>query len=103
MSTYNVQEISKLLHVNEETVRRWIRKGDLKAEQSSKKKGNIVNDYELYRFINDKPKYKAMIAKENKKHVEPPLNEIVNLLLTQRNLLDELILTLQSMTNEEAQ
>ena len=35
MSMYNTKEIADLLDINEETVRRWIRSGELKAERSS--------------------------------------------------------------------
>lgn len=36
MFIYSVKEIAKLLSVNEETVRRWIGKGFLKAEYIEK-------------------------------------------------------------------
>ena len=44
MRNYNVVEIAKLLNVNKETVRRWIRSGDLKSTKTSKKHGNIINE-----------------------------------------------------------
>lgn len=62
MSMYNVREIAKLFDVSEETVRRWIRSRKLKAERSSRKEGNIVNEDELFKFVYDKPKYKKMIV-----------------------------------------
>jgi excisionase family DNA binding protein len=58
MSIYNTKEIAELLNINEETVRRWIRSGKLKAERSSKKQGNVVYEEDLFEFISDKPKYK---------------------------------------------
>lgn len=58
MKTYSVKQISKMLSTNQETVRRWIRDGKLKAEQSSKKEGNVVQEKELKRFLTETPKYR---------------------------------------------
>lgn len=38
MSEYNVKQISEMLNINPETVRRWIRNGKLDAKQASKKR-----------------------------------------------------------------
>lgn len=50
MKTYTVKEISDMLKIDPETVRRWIRSGKLQAEQSSRKDGNVVTDQMLQSF-----------------------------------------------------
>lgn len=50
MSMYNTKELSELLDVNEETVRRWIRSGKLKAERSSKKTRQYCTRKRFIRF-----------------------------------------------------
>lgn len=59
MKTYSVKQIAKMLQTNPETVRRWIRDDKLKAEQVSRKGGNVVTEAELKRFIKATPKYLA--------------------------------------------
>ena len=54
--TLNVYDIANALDVNPETVRRWIRSGKLKAEQNSKKEGNVITMEAFKDFINI-PKY----------------------------------------------
>ena len=53
----NVYDVSNALEVNPETVRRWIRSGKLKAEQNSKKEGNVITMKAFKDFLNDIPKY----------------------------------------------
>lgn len=62
MSDYNVQQISKMLKINPETVRRWIRTGKLKAVQSSRKNGNLVSEDSLKAFLKETPKYSNLIG-----------------------------------------
>ena len=100
MKMYNVKEISELLSVNEETVRRWIRSGELKASQSSKKQGNIVNEYDLLIFVSDKPKYKKMIGGEENWNTTNSLVDLLNQLINQRNLLDKCISKIESVLEE---
>ena len=101
MSTDNTKEISELLDVSEETVRRWIRSGKLKAEKSSKKQGNIVYEKDLFEFVSDKPKYKRMIQAEVHQSNNPfSLNDLLNDLIIQRNQLDEYIDKLQTLLKE---
>lgn len=54
---YTVKQISDLLDVNPETVRRWIRQGKLKSTQQSKKNGNIISENQLNTFLISHPKY----------------------------------------------
>lgn len=62
MKTYSVKQIAELLNTNPETVRRWIRDGKLKAEQTSRKDGNTVTEDELARFAKENPKYSSVLA-----------------------------------------
>ena len=61
MKTYTVKEIANILKTNEETVRRWIRSGKLKAIWKSKKEGNIISSEALHEFVKEMPKYTAEI------------------------------------------
>lgn len=61
MEKYTVTEIAKMLNVNEETVRRWIRSGYLKATATSRKKGYIIDKKDLYEFVKNKPKYSTKL------------------------------------------
>lgn len=59
---YSVQQISKLLKTNPETVRRWIRSGKLSAVQDSRKRGNLVSEEALKKFMKETPKYAVLVA-----------------------------------------
>ena len=61
MKIYKVVEVAELLKVNEDTVRRWIGSGDLMATRASKKKGFVINEQDLYEFVETKPKYRARL------------------------------------------
>ena len=103
MRIYSTKEISELFGVDNETVRRWIRTGELKAEQSSRKRGNIVYEKDLLDFIYDKPKYKNMISSK----IQPInntflLNDLLNDLIIQRDLLNDYITKVQSLIKEES-
>lgn len=51
MEYYSVKEISELLSVNEETVRRWIRKEKIEAERGTGRQGNKVSSTALKAFL----------------------------------------------------
>ena len=51
MEYYSVKEIAKLLSVNEETVRRWIRGEKLEAERGSGRQGSKVTSESLAKFL----------------------------------------------------
>lgn len=61
--TYSVKDIADMLQTNPETVRRWIRAGKLKADQTSRKDGNVVREDELYKYLRSTSKY-ATVAVE---------------------------------------
>jgi len=58
MEQYTVSKIAEMLHTNEETVRRWIRSGQLEAIRTSRKEGNIVSQQMLDKFLEGKAKYR---------------------------------------------
>ena len=62
MKKYNVQQISELLNVTPETVRRWIREGKINAKQTSKKEGNVIEESDLQKFVEKVPKYAGVVA-----------------------------------------
>lgn len=62
METYSVKQIADMLNTKPETVRRWIRSGKLKAEQSSRKDGNVITEGDLNKFLKSSPKYAGLIA-----------------------------------------
>jgi len=55
MKNYTVKEIASLLSVNEETVRRWVRSGELSARQISRKSGNVISEENLNAFLASHP------------------------------------------------
>ncbi len=63
MNTYTVKDIAEMLNTNPETVRRWIRSGRLKADQSSRKEGNSVSEQELYTFLKSTSKYEDIAVR----------------------------------------
>lgn len=67
---YTVKQISNLLDVGQETVRRWIRRGDLKATQRSKKDGNVISEDQLNEFLMSRPKYSQIKIKPSKVKVK---------------------------------
>lgn len=62
METYSVKQIADMLNTKPETVRRWIRSGKLKAEQSSRKDGNVITEGDLNNYLKSSPKYAGFIA-----------------------------------------
>jgi len=62
MKTYSVKDVSEALGTNQETVRRWIRAGKLKASQNSKKGGNEITEKSLIEFLKASPKYSSIAA-----------------------------------------
>lgn len=61
MKTYKVEEISILFNVNKETVRRWIRSGELNAIIESKKIGHKISEEDLILFAKTRPGYRSIL------------------------------------------
>ena len=62
MKSYSVKELSALLHTNPETVRRWIRAGKLRSQQTPTKGENIILESDLMTFVQSHPKYASFIT-----------------------------------------
>ena len=62
MKNYTVKEVAKTMDTSEETVRRWIRSGKLKASMDSKKEGSVITEAMLKEFVKATPKYAAAMA-----------------------------------------
>ena len=103
MGKYNVVEIANLLDVNEETVRRWIRSGELKSTQNSKKIGNIIDEQDLIEFVRVKPKYRKLLGVPELQIDDTyykKLNDLLNDLINERNRLNERIDKIQVLLKE---
>ena len=81
MKTYSVAEIAKLLNVNKETVRRWIRSGQLKSTKKSKRDGNVIDELDLFEFVQTKPKYRNMVGVPELQISNTYISEELNCLL----------------------
>lgn len=55
--TYSSRDISRLLGVTEETVRRWARSGELNCDYTSRKDGYSITGGEIIRFLTNHPRY----------------------------------------------
>jgi predicted site-specific integrase-resolvase len=79
MNTYTVANISTILGVTEETVRRWLRSDKLHGTINSKKQGYIVEDSDLKEFVQNKSKYlKAYRNHKFKKIITTALTALKN-------------------------
>ncbi|MBW3090088.1 helix-turn-helix domain-containing protein [Bifidobacterium miconisargentati] len=58
--TYSVEEVAQAFHVNEETVRRWIRHGYLHAYKASNKTGYRITEKGIRSFSQGSSKYRIM-------------------------------------------
>ena len=104
MKTYSVAEIAKLLNVNKETVRRWIRSGQLKSTQKSKKDGNVIDELDLFEFVQTKPKYRNMVGvpklQISNTIIKEDLNYLLNDLIYERDKLNDEINKIQKIIKE---
>lgn len=104
MKTYNVAEIAKLLNVNKETVRRWIRSGQLKSTQKSKRDGNVIDELDLFEFVQTKPKYRNMVGvpelQISNTYISEELNCLLNDLIYERDKLNDEINKIQKIIKE---
>ena len=104
MKTYNVAEIAKLLNVNKETVRRWIRSGQLKSTKKSKRDGNVIDELDLFEFVQTKPKYRNMVGvpelQISNTYISEELNCLLNDLIYERDKLNDEINRVQKLLKE---
>lgn len=59
--TYTVEEVADLLHVNQDTVRRYIREGKIKASAPGGRKYVITED-QVYSLLNQSESYADIAA-----------------------------------------
>lgn len=104
MKTYSVAEIAKLLNVNKETVRRWVRSGQLKSTQKSKRDGNVIDELDLFEFVQTKPKYRNMVGvpelQISNTIIKEDLNYLLNDLIYERDKLNDEINKIQKILKE---
>ena len=104
MKTYTVAEIAKLLNVNKETVRRWIRSGQLKSTKKSKRDGNVIDELDLFEFVQTKPKYRNMVGvpevQISNTYISEELNCLLNDLIYERDKLNDEINKIQKIIKE---
>ena len=104
MKTYGVAEIAKLLNVNKETVRRWIRSGQLKSTQKSKRDGNVIDELDLFEFVQTRPRYRNMVGvpelQISNTYISEELNYLLNDLIYERDKLNDEINKIQKIIKE---
>lgn len=104
MKRYTIRDISKMLNVSPETIRRWIRSGNLVGTAASKKGGFYVDEIELIKFVAKKPKYRMRLEQQGlpvnsvcddmfKQELQATLREMIR----ERDRLNERILQLEKM------
>ena len=64
MVTYSVADVSKMLNVNEETIRRWIRDGKLNAIRAVGRGGNTIFLEDVVNFANKPPRAYLIFLEE---------------------------------------
>ena len=104
--TYSVKQISKMLNVSEEQVKRWIRNGSLVGELESKKQGYRVKRSDLEDFIWRHPKYKLLIPQTSNERTSDrlevslcSLRRTIAMLEAECNLIQN---TIDILKNEES-
>ena len=59
---FTISEVASIFSVSEETIRRWIKSGRLRASIDSKKEGYKVAEKDLKEFVEtQKPKYRKFL------------------------------------------
>ena len=75
MREYTIYDISAMLGVCKETVRRWIRSGQLPASViTSRKDGYVISEQALFKFAKYKTKYLRRLEEAGYK-IEPSVKE----------------------------
>lgn len=86
MKTYTILQLAKMFSVNQETVRRWCRSGELKSILLSNKGGRMIGEYDLRDFLIRHPKYREKYKVEH----HDPIAEYKAVRERLKNELDEL-------------
>ena len=89
---YTVKQVAEKLNVDEETVRRWIRNGEMNAVSTSRKGGYKISLLDLNDFYDSHPKYaKEADIKCIKFEIQQSYEEIKRLAKRLDKLTQELI------------
>lgn len=106
MQQYTVFDISAMFNVNTETVRRWIRSGELKATKMSKKKGYMIMESDVEEFRNNRPKWTTrqdhqlntdiILYKQTRKALMDKLEKLIK----EREYIDERIAEITTLLEE---
>lgn len=74
-----VKDISSILNISEEQVRRWLRTGEIiSTAPYSKKQGWVVTEEEFEKFLLEHPKYYRRVYGVKEKTVKPSSDTIIN-------------------------
>lgn len=95
MAVYTVKEVSEKFNVNPETVRRWVRKGIINADMTSKKCGMVINELE---FVKLSDKYRLNTRKLDDPYI---LKVTINELESIRYEVDTLIQGIKNYLENE--
>ena len=94
---YTVKQVAEMLDVDEETVRRWIRNGEMDASSTGRKEGYKISLLDLNKFYDSHPKYsKEADIKCIKIEIQQTYKEIRRLAKRLDNLTQELINKMES-------
>lgn len=79
---YTVTQVSEMFNVDPETVRRWIRNGQLNATLECKRSGFHIDEESVNDFIDRYPKYGRIVLPtevysiDNRNEIQTRLNKI---------------------------
>lgn len=86
---YTVQQVSEMLGVTQETIRRSIRKGSLNATKNSRKEGFIISNESLSDYCEKHPLSNRRRIKQNK-HEEESIKKIQKILFNIKKEISEI-------------
>ncbi len=99
MIMYNARQVSVILDVDVQTVRKWAREKKLKATIRSKKEGYVITRLDLEEFVSSNPTYYQRFKKWTMFEFMTRAN---NYLLSHPELLAQQIEKTKAIVNERA-
>ena len=96
---YTVTQVSEMFNVDPETVRRWVRNGQLNATLECKRSGFHIDEESVNDFINRYPKYRRIVLPtevysiNNSNEIKSRLNKIKRY----TNRIDELVKEIEEL------
>ena len=91
MTYYTVEQLSERLDVSKETIRRFIRTGELKAEKGSNKNGFHISEENLKEFLDRHSKYEKIFYRNVSETPSLDTSDVVEL--------ESILLSLVEMRN----